>query len=135
MAPRRTKRASKLKNGTARKKSKGPAKKTKSTPRKSKRVAKKKSSTKKKKHTTRKRKGHIFIIVTDRIKNAYTVEGPMLDTTKWKAAAYDEGSNISLRILNTAGSETPMTRQSVVAQAALDYPGLTMLPPGSIVHP
>lgn len=119
----------------ARKKSKGPANKTKSTPRKSKRVPKKKRSTKRKKHTTRKRKGHTFVIVIDHIKNAYTVEGPILDTTKWKAAAYDEGPNVSLRILNTAGSGTPLTRQSVVAQAALDYPGLTMLPTGSILNP
>jgi hypothetical protein len=72
-----------------------------------------------------------LLVVTDRDRGVFTIEGPMSDDTQWNSAvvaAQEAGRQINC---HTPG---PGTKEQVAHSVASEL-GLTQVQSGSIVHP
>ena len=74
------------------------------------------------------------LIVTDRDKREFTVEGPMVDDTPWNGVvvrAQEEGRQVNCHV---PGGEARSSVRLAVEAYQREY-GFTPVPPGSVVAP
>ncbi|MCL2429235.1 MAG: hypothetical protein FWD12_08390 [Alphaproteobacteria bacterium] len=73
----------------------------------------------------------LYLIVTDRDRGIFTVEGPMTDTTPWEEAATFARSHHRHIVVGPTGTR----RDDLAAEYQGSHRMLAGVPPGSILRP